>query len=236
MKIGVVDYLNALPFSLPYRLGYLHSDRSFTYAIPTELNRQLKEGLLDAALTSSATTLPFLSAYGISAHKEVLSVNLYLSGSLDGRIGITSESATSVELLKILCRFHWKVEPTFLDLSSSNLDGFLLIGDAALQCFSEYKRIDLATAWYEMTGLPFVFALISIRQGIDYQGEEFEKALIWSESHHEELLLFASERSGFPTSLLKKYYQVCRYRLGDKEREGLKLFHQLRKHVSEIGT
>lgn len=228
MKIGVVDYLNALPFSLPYRLEQLQSDCTFTYATPSELNRLLKEGHLDAALTSSATSLPFLPAYGIASQKEILSVNLYLSGSFEGRIGITSESATSVELLKILCRFHWHVEPTFLSLCSPNLDGFLLIGDAALHSFPEYKRIDLASAWYEMTALPFVFALISLREGIEYTGEEFEKALIWSESHREELLLFASKRSGLPTSLLKKYYQICRYRLGDKEREGLKVFHQLR--------
>lgn len=40
-----------------------------------------------------------------------------------------------------------------------NLNGKVLIGDAALKYYLEGgKGIDLAEAWYEKTGLPFVFA------------------------------------------------------------------------------
>jgi len=241
-QIGIVEYINALPFHLPYQLGELQTENSFTYAIPSVLNAQLREGELDMALTSCAEYFdgPYqlMPGYCIGAHKEILSVNLYIKGSLDGaRIGLTHHSATSIALLKVLCHHFWKVEPDFVPLTENEeYDGFLIIGDDALKQMTipGYQTIDLATAWYEATQLPFVFAVIAVREGINIKGDVFEDALQWSDANRDRLVEAAHAQCGLPAALINRYYDVCKYRLGEKELEGLHLFQRLRESVSKV--
>ncbi|MCC5832005.1 MAG: menaquinone biosynthesis protein [Chlamydiales bacterium] len=241
-RIGLPAYINALPFHLPFTLGELKTGHSFECAIPSVLNKRLRTNTLDAALTSCAEYFdgPYRSVpgYCIGAHKEILSVNLYIRGSVDGaRIGCTHHSATSIALLKVLCRYFWKVEADFVPLRENEAyDGMLIIGDDALKQMTipGYKTIDLAAAWHEATGLPFVFAVISTRDGIAFPEEEFEAALKWSESNRERLVEAAHSQSQLPKSLINRYYDICNYRLGEKELEGLNLFKELREGVSKV--
>lgn len=241
-QIGIVEYINALPFYFPLQIGELQTEHTFTYDIPSRLNTQLREGKLDMALTSCSEyldgTYQLLPGYCIGAHKEILSVNLYLQGKLDGgRIGLTHHSATSIALLKVLCHHFWKEKPNFVPLQEGEkYDGFLLIGDNALKKMTipGYRTIDLASAWYEATRLPFVFAVIAVREGIQCDGDEFEAALQWSEANRERLVEAAYTQTGLPKNLINRYYDVCCYRLGEKELEGLQLFKNLRESVSKI--
>lgn len=246
-RIGIVEYINALPFHLPFLLGELQTEATFTYGIPSELNQQLREGKLDMALTSCAEYFngPYqlMPGYCIGAHKEILSVNLYIRGPLQKvrSIGVTHHSATSISLLKVLCHHFWKVEPHFVPLTQNNMyaneyQGFLLIGDDALKKLTipGYQTIDLATAWYEATQLPFVFAVIAVREGVSYKADELGKALQWSETHREHLVDAAHKQCGLPKPLINRYYDVCKYRLGEKELEGLHHFQKLRQNVSKI--
>ncbi len=243
-RIGIVEYINALPFHLPYRLGELQTEHTFEHAIPSVLNSRLRAGELDAALTSCAEYFdgPYrlVPGFCIGAHKEILSVNLYLRGELDGAsIGLTHHSATSIALLKVLCRHFWKVEPKFAPLEKNQeYDGMLIIGDDALarMTIPGYKTIDLAEAWHKATGLPFVFAVIAAREGALFREDVFEKALEWSAANRERLVEAAHAQSGLPKTLISRYYDVCKYRLGEKELEGLKLFQKLRESVSEVCT
>jgi chorismate dehydratase len=67
----------------------------------------------------------------------------------------------------VLCRFHFGITPDFApaapDLSAMtrSADAALLIGDPALFADAAalgLTKIDVGTAWREMTGLPFVYA------------------------------------------------------------------------------
>lgn len=241
-RVGIVEYINALPFHLPYKLGELKTKHTFEYAIPSTLNSFLRAGKLEAALTSCAEYFdgPYslVPGFCIGARKEILSVNLYIRERVDGaRIGVTHHSATSIALLKVLCRHYWKAEPKFVPLKDEEeYDGMLIIGDDALKQMTipGYKTIDLAAAWHEETGLPFVFAVIAARNGNGFSGEEFEAALRWSEANRSRLVEAAHMQSGLPKHLINRYYDVCNYRLGERELEGLNLFKQLRESVSEI--
>lgn len=243
-RVGMLAYINALPFHLPYRLGELKTKKHFTYAIPSSLNSQLRAGKLDMALTSCAEYFDgdyhLLPDFCISAHKEILSVNLYIRGSIDkARIGLTHHSATSVSLLHVLCKHFWKVEPHFVPLvEEETFDGFLLIGDEALKQMTipSYQTIDLAAAWYEATGLPFVFAVMAARGDVACEMHEFEAALKWSEANRERLVEVAQTQCPLPKALINRYYDTCHYRLGEKELEGLQLFQQLRKRVPKNRT
>lgn len=228
--VGMIEYINAFPF----RMGMEHMDTTFIFGVPSTINKLLRSGELDIALTSSVAYFegPFQMVppgFGIAAHDEILSVNLYLRGALRDniRIGITHHSATSAALLKVLCHHFWKVEALFEPLTDT-CDGFLLIGDEALKqrTISGYQTIDLAAAWYKATQLPFVFAVFMQKEGMNCSAQ-LESALQWSEAHREMIVEKAHLKTGLPKLLINKYYDKCHYRLGPRELEGLNLFKEL---------
>ena len=50
----------------------------------------------------------------------------------------------------------------------SEADAALVIGDPALAVDRRgFHVLDLAAAWYELTGRPFVFAVWAVREGVD---------------------------------------------------------------------
>lgn len=262
MNVGCVSYINALPLHLPFQLGLIHTSSKFTYGIPSVLNQMLREKKIDVALSSSVEYLDgnyrLLPHLGIVGLNQVLSVNLYTRISVDrlhgARIGLTHHSATSVSLLKVLCRHFWKISPKWEDnvptlqqhrsLRSrvfqplACFDAFLLIGNDALEhsWVPGFQTIDLAAAWYDLTGLPFVFALFSARKDIDnselYQLEqELESALTWSEENPQEIERAAMEQCTLNSERIRAYYASLRYRLGKKEFESLELFRRYRLDV-----
>lgn len=247
MRVGIVDYINALPFTHLFLKRRDTLGHVFYFAPPTQLNILLKERGLDIALTSSAEYLDgsyqILPDFCIASHTHILSVNFYTRRPLNtlsgAKIGLTSDSSTSISLLKVLCHHLWKVKPKYLPLSRSMLaayDAFLLIGNEALEhpSFFGYTTIDLAAAWFEMTRLPFVFALFTAQKEVNstlFQ-QNLHEALAYSEGHREKLIEEAKKQCPLSRQLIYNYYQACHYRLGDKEREGLQTFQQLRKHVS----
>lgn len=227
--LGIVEYLNALPIVHALKRAHI----PFSTGTPAELNHRLRKKELSSALTSSVEYLDGEYQLGsnlcIAAEKEIISVNLYKKGPLR-KVALTPESATSVALLKVLCHHHWKVDPTFVPLGEEEVDAFLLIGDVALekQEIPGYETVDLATAWYEMTGLPFVFALFAQHKEDEQSYVKLEHMIQWDAAIVEE----AHRKSGFPKPLLERYYRLCRYHLGEREREGLALFDTLRHKVS----
>ncbi|MEZ5314812.1 MAG: menaquinone biosynthesis protein [Chlamydiales bacterium] len=240
VHLGIVSYINALPFYLPFKLGVLKTTHTFEYGIPTILNDYLRTEKIEAALTSSIEYLQgsyqLAPDLCIATYQESLSVNLYLRGKLEGgSIGLTHQSATSVILLKILCRHFWNVTPQFFPLiKGKSYDGILMIGDDALKRLTipHHKTIDLATAWYQMTGLPFVFAVIAIRKGVLFDSKELRQALEWSKIHRQHLVEVAYHQTQLPKLLINHYYDSFHYQLKERELEGLDLFKKLKEDVS----
>jgi predicted solute-binding protein len=242
MRLGCVSYINALPFTLPLSQAF-----PLTLASPNLLNNQLRDKQLDVALSSSLQKdYSHVEGYGIVGLGKVFSVNLYTSLStcdLNGaHICLTQQSYTAVGLLKVLCYHYWNVSPYFLPESSTDsCDGYLLIGDQALLHKEEpgFQVIDLATIWYEMTGLPFVFALFLARKEISASNLEklqeiLGQALTWSESHPEEIERAAQLKCPLNLERVRAYYSVLGYRLGNQEIESLNLFRKLYTDVPTI--
>ncbi|MEY3090185.1 MAG: hypothetical protein RL113_501 [Pseudomonadota bacterium] len=142
MLFGSINYLNLLPFQL-FLKRYLPSNASkmsFRYkrAVPSKVNQAFRRKKVHAAFVSSIISKKYhCTDLGIIAKKKVYSVLL-----LQGKNAADPASETSNALARLL-----------------NLQGQVLIGDAALKHYLTQKEgIDLAQAWYEKTGLPFVFA------------------------------------------------------------------------------
>lgn len=163
MKIGCVPYLNAYPLwrNLPMRP---------LFAPPAELFRWMEEGRCDVALLPSIALYhrpdwQIVSNTCIASAGPVQSVTLFYRRPIMECRSITldSESMTSNALLKIILKEKFHINLKNINFNSVNReqgDAFLLIGDKALGAhFDGYQELDLAQAWYELTGLPFVFAL-----------------------------------------------------------------------------
>lgn len=251
LRLGQIDYINALPIFLGITSGEVTCDAELVRDVPTQLNRRLHAGELDLSFVSSMEYLIHSEQYrpllplGIAACGEVQSVILHVRGELahlNGReVALSSQSATSAQLVKILCHHLWHVEPTYVELPSLDLhadyDAFLLIGDEALLSpeFKGYHSIDVAEAWYQLTGLPIVFALLVARREVvderEWEVTELQRqlrdSLVWGRSHPRELLSAAQEQLHLSAAQLTHYFSLLRYELRERELEGLDRYAEL---------
>jgi chorismate dehydratase len=178
-----------------------------------------------------------VSDYCIASDHEVASVCLFSEKPLSEikRVYLDYQSKTSVALLKILFKHHWNLEVEFLSASDeSYIDKIqtdtagLIIGDRALQFRDRFAyRYDLATAWREMTGLPFVFAVwVSLKQKNHQWIEAFNQANGIGLKYLEELI----KGLKYVHFDLKKYFQNhISYTLSDHKFKGLEHFLDLLK-------
>lgn len=177
LRISAVSYLNTFPFvygiqSSSYRDHFrLHLD------VPSLCAERMKKGEADVALVP-AGALPTLDEFTlvpgfcIGAVKEVKTVLLLSQHPLDQihTIYLDFDSRTSVELVKILARHYWNIQPDYKKLipgEAAALDPdktLVAIGDKTFTLRPKYRYVyDLATEWIGFTGLPFVFAVWVVR-------------------------------------------------------------------------
>jgi len=179
-KLGVVSYLNSLPL---YRPLEARGEVEIVRVVPSLLANIVDSGQCDAALLPIVDHLRghgdgLVSDAIIGATGFVRSVLMFSKVPPDRvrTIAADTSSHTSVALLRVLLRDLYGLEPAFRE-AAPNLesmlrdhDAALIIGDPALvavQHPGDLHVFDLATAWQELTGLPFVFAAWTKRRGLD---------------------------------------------------------------------
>lgn len=192
LKIGQIEYANCTPLFRVLRDYFSCSEYEFISGVPAELNRKLLAGKIDVCPSSSIeyayhperySILPELS---ISSNGAVASVMLFSRipiESLDGCvIRLSSESATSVNLLRILMSQHfgftcsYEIVSPAADVAADASPALLLIGDSALKADDRHAPYvyDLGELWHLWTGYPFVFALWLCRNEVS-EGAELKK-------------------------------------------------------------
>ena len=208
MLFGSISYLNLLPFQV-FLKRYLSSNASkmsFNYkrAVPSQINKSLKRKEVNAAFISSIESKKCkCTDLGIIADKKVYSVLLLKGDNADD-----PASATSNQLKKVL-----------------DLKGKVLIGDAALKYYLDGgEGIDLAEAWYEKTGLPFVFARLCYNKhddAIKKLAKQFSNTKMKIPQY---ILKREAKKRGITTKQLTWYLAQIYYTMGYKEKRSLKLF------------
>jgi chorismate dehydratase len=172
-RVGSVGYLNAVPLTRGL-------EEEVLYATPSKLAKLLRKDELDAGLVSIVEVLfndryDVLDGIAIASLGEVKSVLLAHRRPLEEAREIYCDPAslTSVELLRVLLAERG-LKPEFKPLQSYELaqlpDYALLIGDPALDFLlgpHEHEIWDLGAAWYELTQLPFVYAVWALRRGVE---------------------------------------------------------------------
>ena len=245
LRVGRMPYLNSAVF---YR--YLPTGPwELTDMPPRAMASAVERGELQAGplpvveVFRFGDTLRPLGDMGVAATGPATSVLLFSSRPVErlagGRVGLTSESATSVQLIRVLFRDWWRIEPAeYVETDEPN-DALLLIGDKAIrarQQLAGYSYVyDLGEEWFKLTGLPFVFATWVVRADSprDVTGEfqaSLEAALDKGLSRVDEI---AAETAlfGHSARAAASYIRHFTYRLGDEEVRGMGEFRDRLKSL-----
>jgi chorismate dehydratase len=225
-----VPYLNARP--LLEGIGY-----PVTKIVPALLGDLFWEGKLDAALLSSVDVLTMpdpavVDGISISCRGPVQSVLLAYTGELAAlrAVELDPSSHTSNLLAQIILGEFYGLELEYVHLTERKAFNppAVVIGDPALSLSKrpshpDLKFLDLGSEWVRQTGLPFVFALWSLRS--DYPNKKEIASLL---RRAKQLGLAGIERIAAGTAdteFTKSYLGgAIRYDLGEEEKRGLELF------------
>ncbi|HYM20486.1 MAG TPA: aminofutalosine synthase MqnE [Candidatus Kapabacteria bacterium] len=247
--VSKMPYLNSVPFYSAYRTD--SAELKLLPLVPRVFGQFAKEGLVDAGPMSLmdfvANEEEFeMMDYGVAVSGKAYSVLLYSHfdwNDLHGkRIGITAESSTSVELLRLLLEKKYAVKGvTFerLHLTSgqndyTKFDAVLLIGDEALRrsklgLATFLNVFDLAEEWYVWKQMPFVFAVWTVRKSVpNHLKKEIDIAL--SRSLNETRGKYAevgrehAKRLGLTREDLENYLNAFTFELGVPEKEAIEEF------------
>jgi chorismate dehydratase len=237
-----VSFLNAKPLVAGLEAGVA---APFPYRYrglpPVECACELGAGRAAAALlpVGALATSPqsrLVPSLGIACRGAVRSVLLIskVEPARIVRLAAHSASGTSIALAQTLLVERWGVRPEVvtctppLESMLQLADAAVLIGDPALAIHGRtgLLEIDLGQAWFELTSLPFVFALWGLAESAPVgcvglleaswrYGCQQRKNLIpsWSRTH------------GFEPEVVSDYLDNClRYCLDDAEHRGISAF------------
>jgi chorismate dehydratase len=208
MLFGSISYLNLLPFQLFLKRTIRHNGvkMAFRYkrAVPSQINASLKRREVNAAFISSVHAPEFACTdLGIIAERKVCSVFV-----LPEAEAVDPASATSNHLARVL-----------------DLHGRVLIGDAALRYYLDGgEGIDLAEAWHEQTGLPFVFARLCYNRhgkAIHKLARRFAHTRVRIPQY---VLKREAAKRGITSKQLLWYLEHIHYEMDWRAKRGLKKF------------
>ncbi|MFD0670416.1 menaquinone biosynthetic enzyme MqnA/MqnD family protein [Cohnella sp. GCM10027633] len=259
LKIGRISFTNAWPVFHHFDASALREPAEIVSEVPSALNRKLREGEIDMAAISSYAyglssdayyLLPNLS---VSAHGAVQSILLFLKSPLEqvinGKIALTTASATSVNLLKIIMEKFYGGKPTYEDAEPSlgpmldNADAALLIGDHAIRASWEnhgYRVLDLGEVWNVWTGHWMTFALWAVRREAAHANPEAVRAIYdgltlskdLSSRNLEPVVAKAVQQIGGTSAYWHNYFANLCHDFGPQQKAGLELYF---RYARELG-
>ncbi len=236
-RVGSVGYLNTAPLTRGL-------EEEIICATPAKLAEMLQRDELDAALVSVVEVLfndryDILDSIAIASLGEVQSVLLAHRKPLEQvqEVFCDTASLNSVELLRVLLAERG-LKPEFKPLASYDFsalpDYALLIGNPALDFLlapHEHQTWDLGAAWYELTALPFVYAVWALRRGLENSTlrRQLREARDFGLDTLDSII---RTRSEYDFEFRKDYLSWhIHYHLGTDEKRGLSKFMELlRKH------
>lgn len=236
VRVGAVSYLNTKPLIYGFEQGMMEDKIELVIDYPARiaaalLNDEIDIGLVPVAILPEMKEYYIVGDHCIGSEGAVASVCLFSEVPLEQieTVLLDYQSRTSVKLVQVLIKDHWKIAPALINASDdfrSEIKGTtaaVVIGDRALEqrMISKYQY-DLGMAWKEFTGLPFVFAAwISNKQLKKAFIDEFNGVIDFSLQHIEEIVRL----NPYSVFDLKKYYSAfISYNLSHEKRKGLKEF------------
>ena len=254
LRMGRISYLNVLPIYHPLEAGILPHDYELVAGPPALLNDMMGRGELHVSSCSCFEYARRPERYylvddlSIGSRGPVMSVLLLSRVPVEELGGheilISGESHTSVALLRLLMRDRYRQAVTYRTAqvspalrSATPPTAFLAIGDEALRLrqHPDYPyRVDLAEAWREWTGLPFIFGVWVVSRDAadrglfhDDPGELLRRGRDWGLAHMDVILDLTGHGCPLSREDLAFYYREgLVYSLGEEELRGLHLFYE----------
>ena len=248
IRVGAVTYLNSKP--LVERLMEFAPNVELSFDLPSRLADQMVAGEIDVGLIPiveyfRAGNYSYVPGIGIASRGPVLSVTMFSRVPWEKiqSISLDVGSRTSAALVQILCTKKYGIHPQLeklpIDVPADDLstDAALLIGDRAMKaCLPGFPHaFDLGQEWFDWTGLPFVFAVWAVRQGVElrevehafYEAKQFGLSRVGIIAQREAPAL------GLDPGFCRRYLNhIIQFDLGPREEAGLKRFYSL---ASELG-
>ncbi|ADU30131.1 protein of unknown function DUF178 [Evansella cellulosilytica DSM 2522] len=251
LAIGEISYTNILPFFYYVDRFFLGQNGcTFIPKVPSELNDGMEKGVIDVGGISSFSygenyeEYMLLPNFSVSSPREVGSIFLFsklpITELHNKTIALTSSSATSVNLLKIILQKFYSLEVSYVtmepdyDSMLKEYDACLLIGDDAITASwnkrEDIHKYDLGTIWEHFTGYPMTYAVFAVRKSacekhpilLDYLYKQFLYSKTTSiHNHFEEIIYSIQKQLGGKKSFWKNYYHGLNYDLTERHVAGL---------------
>ncbi len=237
--ISLVSYLNTKPFLYGLEQSDVLSKLELQLDIPSVggkkiLSNSVDIGLVPVAVLAKLDDARIITDYCIGANGPVKSVSIFSEVPIDKieKVFLDHHSLTSVQLVKILLREHWQINPLQIDAHAGYIEEIkgatagLVIGDRALLLNNRFEYVyDLSAAWKQLTGLPFVFAAWITRKTLpDNLIADINNALQFGVSHIDTV----AENYKHPNFSKEEVYDYLQnyisYNLDSTKRRALDLF------------
>jgi chorismate dehydratase len=222
------------------------------FRVPSGCAEQMGSGAADIGIIPSfeltRQDLEILPGAGIACRGAVRSILLISSRSASEirTLAADSSSRTSVELARIILARRYGVQPEFtshspdLEAMLQSADAALIIGDPALRLDLmrlPYYFYDLGKEWWEMTGLPMVFAVWAGRREVSSPQvvAEFQNSCRFGRDRINEIVASEAGRRGFAPELVRDYLtRHIVHELGEREYEGMRLFLSYARQAARL--
>ena len=187
-------------------------------------------------MTQTDTSIRAVKGLGIAAANRTESVILFSRKPLDRIQTVLTDAAslTSIVLLQIILKEKYACEAKLrpgpihdIHQAMKDYDGVLAIGDEAILAEkTDYDHYDLASEWFSLTGLPFVFAVWACNRPLeDAEVERLQQSYRESTLHWDQIYHRAASMLPVDIRFLKRYYNVnLHYQLTRSDYEGLLKF------------
>ena len=186
--------------------------------LPSKCADALRDGAVQAAILPSIEYqriggLRIVPGLAIASPGPVRSVLLISRVPIEeiGSLALDTSSRTSVCLVQIILRRHYQIQPRLehcappLGGMLDGRDAALIIGDPALASdFPGLHVYDMADEWRDMTGLPFVFAVWTVRSEAASQADWIgllQQSLGYAMEHLNEIAQYETEENRIPDFL-----------------------------------
>ena len=251
IRVSFIEFLNSVPLGWTFLEGPHREEFDLKLALPSECadhmtTKEADVGLIPAIEYQRIPGLRILPDLSISSCREARTVLFATRVPLEQvkSIALDTSSRTSVVLLRIILErflgrqdieYHpHEAEP---DRMLSRFDGALIIGNPAFRVPRDRFFVhDLAREWYRFTGLPFVFALWAVREGVDL-GDRARLFLLSKQAGLQSVSRIAeiySQKLGISRELISSYLlDNLDYSLDEVHLRGLEVFFG---HAQELGV
>lgn len=239
-RVVAPPYMNSRPLVWGLRQD---SNASCAFSAPSRIARMLEAREIHAGLVSIAALftnprLAIVSDISISCKGQAESVKMFHKVPVEQirTVALDTSSLSSVLLARIILQERFGLTPKYVSMPPA-IPGMLEICDAAVtigdvtMCADskDYEAVDLGQEWYNLTGLPFVFAVWAL--DTEMYSDGLIHALLRSKrlgiQSLEEIAQSESQRLGLHKDICYHYLaNIMQYDLTDLHLQAIALFRQ----------